>query len=155
MASRIQRTGQKITQWKSIIKSFRYSWSLEFKMIYYQRKRKFTCALICYGQHLVVRLNSNENSAASYQPKEWLENAGEAVVYHDRISGRVIKIELFSGSKFYVLFDSELTTDGVDQWGTMCGTYQDNSLDDLEKELYLRGLRQRRWGQSNNHTLHR
>lgn len=49
---------------------------------------------------------------------------------------------------------SEPTVDGVDQWGVMFGTYQDSSLD-IEKEIYLRSLRQRRWGQNNASTLRR
>ena len=49
---------------------------------------------------------------------------------------------------------SEPSLNGVDQWGVILGTYQDSSLN-IEKELYLRSLRQRRWGQSNAPTLHR
>ena len=53
-----------------------------------------------------------------------------------------------------MLYRSEPNFNGVDQWGTMFGTFYDGSKD-IEKEIYLRGLRQRRWGQSNASTLHR
>jgi len=49
---------------------------------------------------------------------------------------------------------SEPEYNGVDQWGAMCGTYQEGSLSE-DKELYLRGIRQRRWGQNHSSTLHR
>ena len=49
---------------------------------------------------------------------------------------------------------SEPSLNGMDQWGAMLGTFQDNSMD-IEKQFYLRSLRQRRWGQSNTPTLHR
>ena len=49
---------------------------------------------------------------------------------------------------------SQSNHDGVDQWGVMAGTFQEGSQDE-EKELYLRGLRQRRWGQDYSSTLHR
>ena len=55
---------------------------------------------------------------------------------------------------FKFLFDSDPLYNGVDQWGALFGTYQDGSQS-VEKDLYLRGLRQRRWGQSNPTTLHR
>lgn len=48
---------------------------------------------------------------------------------------------------------SEPNFNGTDQWGAMFGTYQESDAD--ENRLYLRGLRQRRWGQSNASTLHR
>lgn len=50
--------------------------------------------------------------------------------------------------------NSEPSCDGVDQWGVVFGTCQDSSLGD-ERELYLRTLRQRRWGENNSSTLHR
>lgn len=49
---------------------------------------------------------------------------------------------------------SEPSLNGMDQWGAMVGTYQDSSLN-VEREIYLRSLRQRRWGQRNSSTLHR
>lgn len=49
---------------------------------------------------------------------------------------------------------SEPEYNGVDQWGVMSGTYQEGSLSE-DKELYLRGIRQRRWGQNHSSTLHR
>jgi len=47
---------------------------------------------------------------------------------------------------------SQPNLNGVDQWGVMSGTYQEGSQSE-EKEIYLRGIRQRRWGQDNLSTL--
>ena len=56
----------------------------------------------------------------------------------------------------FVIFPcSEPNYNGVDQWGAMFGTYIDSSIQAEDKELYLRGIRQRRWGQNNSSTLHR
>ena len=62
--------------------------------------------------------------------------------------------ELWRGRKEWSSMCDPLLN-GFDQWGAMTGTYQDSSIQPVEKEIYLRGLRQRRWGQSNPTTLHR
>lgn len=44
------------------------------------------------------------------------------------------------------------TYDGVDQWGAFFGTFHDSSRGE-EKEIYLRGLRQKRWGELDQSQL--
>jgi len=53
--------------------------------------------------------------------------------------------ELWRGRKEWSSMCDPLLN-GFDQWGAMTGTYQDSSIQPVEKEIYLRGLRQRRWG---------
>jgi len=47
---------------------------------------------------------------------------------------------------------SQPEQDGVDQWGVMYGTYQEASQNQ-ETKVYLRGIRQRRWGPNKVSTL--
>lgn len=47
---------------------------------------------------------------------------------------------------------SQPKQDGVDQWGVLSGTYQEGAQNE-EKQVYLRGIRQRRWGPTNLSTL--
>ena len=129
--------------------NFRLLWS------YSHRKVKFICVSTWYGQHSADPMNLNENLVASYWLREWLENCGEA----DRNGGKwgtpnYIDIFLLQVIDFTLVYLSEPNYNGVDQWGVMSGTYQEGSQNG-DKELYLRGIRQRRWGQNNSSTLHR
>lgn len=61
--------------------------------------------------------------------------------------------ELWRGRKDWSAMSDPLHN-GMDQWGVMFGSYQDGDQA-VDTDIYLRGLRQRRWGQSNPTTLHR
>ncbi|KAI9559139.1 hypothetical protein GHT06_015928 [Daphnia sinensis] len=101
----------------------------------------------CNGEETEVHFRMNIVWTAFSRPYEFKRE------FSRKLLAQGMARELWRGRQEWSQM-SEPSLNGMDQWGAMVGTYQDSSLN-VEKEIYLRSLRQRRWGQRNSSTLHR
>ncbi|XP_045028647.1 putative phosphoenolpyruvate synthase [Daphnia magna] len=131
--------------------SFNSNGALKFQLIEAMRKWRVTFNGLAkrrrHGKESEVHLKINLLWAAFSRPFEFKRE------FSRKLLAQGMARERWRGKLEWSQM-SEPTVDGVDQWGVLCGTYQDSSLGD-EKEIYLRSLRQRRWGQNNASTLRR
>uniref|UniRef100_A0A0N8BPI2 Phosphoenolpyruvate synthase n=1 Tax=Daphnia magna TaxID=35525 RepID=A0A0N8BPI2_9CRUS len=131
--------------------SFNSKGALKFQLIEAMRKWRVTFNGLAkrrrHGKETEVHLKINLLWAAFSRPFEFKRE------FSRKLLAQGMARERWRGKLEWSKM-SEPTVDGVDQWGVLCGTYQDSSLGD-EKEIYLRSLRQRRWGQNNASTLRR
>uniref|UniRef100_A0A0P6DHG3 Phosphoenolpyruvate synthase n=1 Tax=Daphnia magna TaxID=35525 RepID=A0A0P6DHG3_9CRUS len=101
----------------------------------------------CNGEETEIHFRMNIVWTAFSRPYEFKRE------FSRKLLAQGMARELWRGRQEWSQM-SEPSLNGMDQWGAMVGTYQDSSLN-VEREIYLRSLRQRRWGQRNSSTLHR